>query len=189
MSDDAQRDPIPTLLTRVGWGDERAEEKLSAALYDELRRVAGVQMRRERGDHTLCATALVNEAYLKLLSPVDPSPGSRTQFLGRAAHAMRQVLVDHARRRGARKRGGEASEETLGDAVVTHDGSQFEILDLHQALERLDGIDARKSRIAELVLFGGLTLGEVADTIGCGIATAKREWGLAKAWLGAQLGA
>jgi RNA polymerase sigma factor (TIGR02999 family) len=191
---DAPHTPAPDvtgLLQRWGDGDASAAERLLPAIYDELHRQAARAMRRENAEHTLQATALVHEAYLRLVDQRRVEWKNRAQFFGIAANVMRRVLVDHARARLAAKRGGGAAQVTLGgadrDARDGDDG--IELLALHDALERLQQFDADQARLVELRYFGGLNIDETAEALGVSPATVKREWALARAWLRRELGA
>jgi len=190
---DASHTPAPDvtgLLQRWGDGDASAAERLLPAIYDELHRQAARAMRRENAEHTLQATALVHEAYLRLVDQRRVEWKNRAQFFGIAANVMRRVLVDHARARLAAKRGGGAAQITLGgadrDAPDSDDG--IELLALHDALERLQQLDADQARLVELRYFGGLNIDETAEALGVSPATVKREWALARAWLRRELG-
>jgi RNA polymerase sigma factor (TIGR02999 family) len=161
-------------------------EDLLPLVYGELKRIAARQLRRERADHTLSATALVHEAWLEL-SSLDRN---RSHYLALAAQAMRRVLIDHAVARKARKRGGGQRAETLdGDAVALAGSRAEELLDLDHALERLGAIDERQVRIVECRFFGGMSIEETADALRLSPATVKREWTLARAWLNRELSA
>jgi RNA polymerase sigma factor (TIGR02999 family) len=193
-SPDAPHTPAPDvtgLLQQWGNGDASAAERLLPAIYDELHRQAARAMRRENAEHTLQATALVHEAYLRLVDQRRVEWRNRAQFFGIAANVMRRVLVDHARARLAAKRGGGAAQITLGgadrDAADSDDG--IELLALHDALERLQEFDADQARLVELRYFGGLNIDETAEALGVSPATVKREWALARAWLRRELGA
>jgi RNA polymerase sigma factor (TIGR02999 family) len=160
-----------------------APDHLSPIIYSELRRLAASYLRRERPGHTLQPTALVHEAYMRLLDQRKVDWSNRAQFMGLAAVMMRRILVNHARDRVAHKRGGGAEHvpltlvgEGIGAAVVN-------VIDLHEALERLSETDARKGRIVELKFFGGLTTDEIAETLGISAATVERDWKFARAWL------
>ena len=164
----------------------RARDRLMPVVYAELHRRAAAYLRRERRDHTLQPTALVNEAYLRL---VDQRAAwqNRGQFLGVAAQMMRRVLVDHARRGRMAKRSGKWLRVTLHELVAEVAGPDVEILDLDRALTRLAAFDPRKSEIAELRFFGGLSLEETAGVLGLSVATVERDWQAARAWLFAAL--
>lgn len=180
-------DPEPRTITRLlhAWshGDADASDKLLALLYGDLKLRARRQLRRERRDHTLQPTALVHEAYLRLVRQEDVTWQNRAQFLGLAAVMMRRVLLDHGRGRGAGKRGGSwvrvPLEEDAGSAAAT----EAEMGDLETALDELALQDARQARLVELRVFGGLTYEEAAEVVGISPATARRDWTLARAWL------
>jgi RNA polymerase sigma factor (TIGR02999 family) len=181
-------DDVTRLLRRWGDGDESALAALMPAVHDELRRLARSYMRRERDGHTLEPTALVHEAYLRLVDQREVRWASRGHFFALAAQAMRRVLVDHARAHAAAKRGGRAERVTLsGVAAATPEVSDVDILWLHEALEALAALDARQARVVELRHFAGLSVEEVADVLGISPATVKREWATARAWLAHRL--
>lgn len=158
-------------------------ETVLPGVYDELKRMAHAQLARERGPHTLQTTALVHEAYLKLVDATRISSRGRAFFFAAAARAMRQVLVDHARRVGAQKRGGGRIAQTLDDNVGRIDAFAAELLDLHDALDRLATHDPRAARVVECRHFGGLTVDETAEALGVSARTVKSDWALARAWL------
>ena len=180
---------VTGLLLAWGAGDAVAGERLLPAVYEELHRQAARAMRRENDEHTLQATALVHEAYLRLVDQRRVEWRNRAQFFGVAAEIMRRILVDHARARHAAKRGGDAKRVTLGDADAADDssGRGLDILALHDALERLAALDAQQSRVVELRYFGGLNIEETAEAMGISPATVKREWATAKLWLKRQM--
>lgn len=172
---------VTRLLAESRVGDPGAFERLLSVLYAELRRLAQAQLRREREDHTLQATELVHEAFLKLTANDEPlSPRDRGHFFALAARAMRQVLVDHARRRGAEKRGGGWAQTTLGGGKAALQVRMDELLALDQALDQLE---ERQRRVLELRFFAGLTEREVADAIGVSERTVRRDWMTARARL------
>jgi RNA polymerase sigma factor (TIGR02999 family) len=177
------QDEVTRLLVDWGRGDGAAHDRLLPLVYDELRRIAGAYMRRERPDHTLQPTALVHEAYLRLVDQRRMDWNSRAQFVGLAAVMMRRILVNHARDRAAAKRGADAPRVPLTVAAGVLQGPGVEVLALHEALDRLSAADARKGRIVELKFFGGLTTDEVADVLAVSPATVEREWSFARAWL------
>lgn len=185
----ATRSPegVTQLLERWSQGDQDALEQLMPLVYDELHRLAGAYLRRERPDHTLQPTALVNEAYLRLIDQRRGRWQNRAQFFGIAAQLMRRVLLDHARAHHAAKRGGAQEELSLSHAE--HFGKQPDIafLSLHDALTRLGEIDPDQSQIVELRFFGGLTIAETAEVMGTSHATVEREWTMARAWLRREL--
>ncbi len=174
---------ITQLLQRARGGDEPAVSELVPLVYGELRRIASSFLRRERPGHTLQATALVHEAYLRLLRDEDLSFENRAHFLGIAARAMRQILVEHARARDAAKRGGERRRITLDEAVAATGNPDIDLLAVDEALQRLAALNAQHARIVELRFFGGLTNEEAAEALGVSVATIKRAWTVARAWL------
>ena len=178
---------ITQLLQRWSAGDQSALDELTPLVYTELRHVAAAYLRRERPSHTLQATALVNEAYLKLVGHKQGRWEGRKHFYGIAARLMRQVLVEHARRHRAEKRGGGGAAVTLSHADEVAGMPEVDILAVHEALERLANFDEQQARIVELRFFGGLSITEVADALGIGHATVEREWGLARSWLRKEL--
>jgi RNA polymerase sigma-70 factor, ECF subfamily len=157
-------------------------------IYHELKRLAAAQLRRERGDHTLGATALVHEAYLRLVDQHAVNWQGRAHFFGIAAQAMRRILVDHARRRGSEKRAHDR-QVTLDSALVgAADADRDEILDVHEALDRLAQFDPRQAKLVELRYFAGFTIEETSELLGISTATASRDWMVARAWLQRELG-
>ena len=179
---------VTRLLRRAGEGDEHALDRIFPLVYDELQRIARAQLGRERGGHTLQATALVNEAYLKLVRGPPAAALDRAHFLGIAARAMRQVLVEAARRRQAEKRGGpEVSFVTFDDALDGAHATAGELLDLDEALDELARLDARQARVVEARFFGGLDVMETAELLGVSEATVMRDWRAARAWLAVRL--
>lgn len=177
---------VTDLLHRWRGGEAEAIDELMQAVYPELHRLAARYLRGERRDHTLQPTALVNEAYLRLIrSKVDYN--DRVHFLAIAARVMRRVLVDHANARNAQKRGGDRLRVTLSDAKLGIDGAAPDVLALDEALLRLAELDERKSRVVELHFFGGLTYDETAEALGVSVATVNRELRFAKAWLASDL--
>ena len=157
--------------------------ELVPLVYAELRRIAAREMRRERPGRTLQTTALVHEAYLRLLKDASLSFESRAHFLGIAARAMREILIEHARGRGARKRGGGAVRLTLDDVTAPVAAPSIDVLALDEALQRLARLDERHARVVELRYFGGLSVEETAAALDLSPATVKRAWTLARAWL------
>jgi RNA polymerase sigma-70 factor, ECF subfamily len=177
----------PALITGLlrAWsdGDDSALEALLPLVEAELRRLARIYMARERRDHTLQATALVNEAFLRLAGAQHVRWQDRAHFLGIAARLMRRVLVDHARTRAFQKRGGGGRKVSLDDALLVAAAPTVDVLALDRALETLSAVDPRKSQVIELRYFGGMTLEETADALGISTDTVKREWKVAKLWL------
>jgi RNA polymerase sigma factor (TIGR02999 family) len=156
---------------------------LLPVVYDELRALAAAHMRRERREHTLQPTALANEVYLRLVDETKVAWQGRAQFLAIAARAMRQILIEHARARKAAKRGGDRLRVTLSDTSTDDTGAVLDLLDLHDALDALADVDARKAQIIELRFFAGLTIPEIADLLALGVTTVEDDWYLARAWL------
>ncbi len=152
-------------------------------VYDELRRVAQHYLRRERSDHTLQSTALVHEAYLRLAGQSHPQWQNRAHFFGIAAHLMRQILVEHARGRGAAKRGGNALRLELTESLATARQTDVDVIALDSALQQLSELDAQQGRIVELRFFAGLSIEDTSEVLGVSPATVKRDWVTARAWL------
>jgi RNA polymerase sigma factor (TIGR02999 family) len=171
------------LLTAVRKGRRGALDELLAAAYPELRRIAAAHLRREREGHTLQPTALVHEAYVRLVDQRDVEWQNRAHFLGIAAQAMRRILVDHARRRQAGKRAGGLTRVTLDDAWMSPKERDVELVALDDALSTLAARDVELSRLVELRFFGGLTIEETAEVLGVSTATVERDWAVARAWL------
>jgi RNA polymerase sigma factor (TIGR02999 family) len=183
--DEASHDDITDLLQRWKQGDADALERLAPLVYAELRRIAGRALAHERRDHTLQSTALVHEAFLKLVDQRRVNWQSRAHFFGLAAQLMRRILVDHARRVATSKRGGEAatiSLEVAGD-VPAVSGHAADVFLLDAALRKLEAFDPGQGRVVELRFFGGLTIEETADLLGVSTMTIKRDWAVARAWL------
>jgi len=167
--------------------DRRDLDHAFQGLYEEMYRIAARQFGRERAGHTLQPTAVVAEAYIKLAGQSDLPDGRRSEMLGIAAHAMRQVLIDHARRHRAEKRGGDRRRTTLGDPGFEVDLD--DVIAIDTALDRLDRIDSRLRQVVEYRFFGGLTVEETAEALGVTPRTVHRDWAKARAWLHAELGA
>ena len=174
---------ITQLLHQLRRGNRDAEAELVPLIYDELRRLAGRYLRQERPDHTLQPTALVHEAYLRLIQQPEINWQNRSHFYAVAARLMRRILVDHARGHRARKRGGQAQRIDLEQALVFVDQHTTEMLALDEALDRLAAFDERQSRIVEMRFFAGLKEDEIADVLGISTRTVMREWNVARAWL------
>jgi RNA polymerase sigma factor (TIGR02999 family) len=179
---------VTQILRQLDLSDPEQAEELLAVVYDELRQLAGRQLRGERPGHTLQPTALVHEAYIRLVDADGITWESRAHFFGIAARAMRQILVDHARRRDADKRGGGWERVTLDTGVAEDAGVDTDILDLHTALENLASHDADLARLVELRFFAGLTLDEAADALGVSRRKAAKDWSVARLWLQRELG-
>lgn len=174
---------VTQLLLRWGEGDRRALEDLMPMVYDQLRSLAASQLRRERGDHTLEPTALVNEAFIRLIDQSRVSWDSRSHFFAIAARMMRRILVDHARRLAYAKRGGDQQRVELSDVFALSAERAPELLALDEALESLAAIAPRQAQVVELRHFGGLTRDEVAAALGISVPTVARHWSAARAWL------
>jgi RNA polymerase sigma-70 factor, ECF subfamily len=178
---------VTQLLQQWSSGQEQALDRLVPHIHQELRKLAASYLRRERADHTLQPTALVNEAFLKLIDQRSVRWQNRAHFFGIAAQAMRRILVDHARTHAASKRGGGLRKVSLDDANVIGPAVDLDVLAIDEALTRLAAIDPQQSRIVELRFFGGLTMEETAEVMHISPATIGREWRIAKAWLSAEL--
>jgi len=178
---------ITQLLAEYREGDRDAIDRLMPLVYAELRRIAARSLRAERKEHTLQPTALVNEAYLRLVDQQNPVWQNRAHFLGCAARLMRNILVDHARAHRADKRGGGQVRVTLGEELLRIEEREVDLLALDAALDRLAEQDEQKSRIVELRYFGGLSTEETAEVLGVSDRTVKRAWALARAWLRREL--
>jgi RNA polymerase sigma factor (TIGR02999 family) len=174
---------VTELLADWSHGDDAALAELTPLVYEELRRLAHHHMGGERPDHTLQTTALVNEAYLRLADQTNPSWQSRAHFFAVAARAMRQILVNYAKSYRAQKRGGGALKVELDEVALLSPEQTTEILDLHEALERLATLDSRKAHVVELKYFAGLKHDEIAEVMKISTVTVRRDWVFAKAWL------
>lgn len=182
----------PTGVTQllIDWskGDQAALDQLMPLVYSELRRLATNYLRRERQGHTLQPTALVNEAYLKLVDQRNAKWQNRAQFFGISAQLMRRILVDHARQHRAAKRGGSEQQRlSITSAEKFAKQSEIDLLALNEALDELTKMDPQQARIVELKFFGGLSIEETAEVLGIGHATVERDWKMARAWLRRQL--
>jgi RNA polymerase sigma factor (TIGR02999 family) len=181
----------PEEITRmlIAWnqGNERARDELIPLIYDELRRLARAHLRRERINHTLQPTALVHEAFLRMVDQSQVNWQNRAHFFGSAARLMRQILINHAEARRAAKRGGEAERISLNDVDRFTVEEEIDLIALNEALKNLERIDPRQERIVEMRYFGGLAIEEIAEVIGVSPATVKREWSVARAWLRREL--
>ncbi|MET0069854.1 MAG: sigma-70 family RNA polymerase sigma factor [Candidatus Thiodiazotropha sp.] len=185
MSDNENE--VTQLLAAVREGDREAQDRLLTQVYDELRRLAASHMRRERDNHTLQATALVNEAYLRLAG-AESKARDRVHFFALAAQTMRRILVDHARAKKRGKRGGGLQQTTLDGSVYVGDDNQDAVIELDDALQRLAAFDERGARAVELMFFGGLTYDEAGEVLGISKTTLFEEIKLAKAWLAKEMG-
>jgi RNA polymerase sigma factor (TIGR02999 family) len=178
---------VTELLGKWSQGDQAALTELTPLIYEELRRLAHREMGAERPYHTLQTTALVNEAYLRLADQTNAQWQNRAHFFAVAARAMRRILVSYARSQRAQKRGGGAPKMELDEAALVSPEESQEIIDLHEALERLAALDSRKAQIVELKYFGGLNYDEMAEVLKISPVTVRRDWRFAKAWLYTQL--
>ncbi len=184
----ASTQELTQLLVQLSEGKSQAVDDILPLIYDELRRLASNYLRRERSDHTLQPTALVHEAYIKLIDQTQVKWQNRAHFFGIAANIMRRILVDYARQHKADKRGGAAEKLPLEEEIlIVSEGKSAELLALDEALENLAKIDPQKSKIVELRYFGGLSVEETAEVLGVSEITVKRHWRMAKAWLYGQL--
>ncbi|HXE80154.1 MAG TPA: ECF-type sigma factor [Vicinamibacterales bacterium] len=189
VSTDAGCDTVAKLIEAARAGDEAAHARLMPLVYEELRRIARRQMRREGAGPTLQPTALVHEAWMRLMASRKLSPANRAHFLGIAANAMRQILVERARARRAQKREGQRHRVTLDEGMLRDSGRPIDAEALDQALTRLAREHPDSARIVELRFFAGLTVEEAAEVLQISPATLKRRWAFAKAWLTRELGA
>jgi RNA polymerase sigma factor (TIGR02999 family) len=181
-------DRISELLLAAGRGDHTALDELFPLVYGVLRRVAHRRLAGERAGHTLSTTDLVHEAYLKLVRLDRIRWQGRSHFLAVAARSMRNILVTYALRRKAEKRGGGRPNEALADVPAIAEAPDADLLALHAAMQRLEAIDPRQSRVVECRFFAGMSIEETAEAIGMSPASVKREWALARAWLNRELG-
>lgn len=178
---------VTGLLHELQQGDQDAFERLLPLVYDELHRIAARYMARQQGGHTLQATALLHEAYLRMVNQEEKQWQNRAHFFAVAATAMRHILVDHARARNRDKRGGDALKVSLDEALGKANDQALEIAALDDALTHLATFDPQQSRIVELRFFGGLTMEEIAEVLSVSLSTVEREWRMARAWLGNEL--
>lgn len=184
---DADKKDVTRLLKAWSAGDQAALDELLPAVYTEVRRLAQSYLRRERPDHTLQPTALVNEAYLRLIDQRDVDWNSRSHFFGITAQIMRRILVDHARARRANKRGSGMVPVVFDEALEVAAAQQLDVVALDDALEALATLDARQARVVELRFFAGLSIEETAEVMSLSPATVKREWTGARLWLKREL--
>ena len=178
---------VSLLLERILGGDRSAEGRLFDLLYSDLRRIAAYQLRKERSDHTLQPTALVNEVYVKIFRQTPPEARSRAHFIALAAQVMRRFLVDHARNKKADKRGHHAQMIPIETALIYDERRSDEFLAVHDALERLREWAPRQSQIVEMRYFGGMSEDEIGEYLKISSRTVKRDWAMARAWLHAEL--
>lgn len=167
--------------------DDRRLDALLPVVYEELRRLAAAYLRRERPGQTLQPTALVHEAYLRLMKDRPDRWQNRAHFCAIAAHSMRQILIERARARGARKRGGAQPRVTLDEGLVAGESPSVDLVALNEALDRLEAMDPEQARLVELRYFGGLTIEETAEAMNISPASVKRHWAVARAWLAREL--
>lgn len=179
---------ITALLIDWSSGDKAALDKLFPLVEQELHRLAHSYMRKENPEHTLQTTALVNEAYLRLVDQNKTRWQNRAHFFGIAAQIMRRILINHARDRHRQKRGGDAIQVSLSHAEPVSETRAGELLALDEALERLESIDERKARVVEFRYFGGLSVDETAEVLNVSAITVARDWNMAKAWLAREIG-
>jgi RNA polymerase sigma-70 factor, ECF subfamily len=184
---DERPNKVTRLLDRVGRGEGQAADELLPLVYDELRSLAAAYFRRERSDHTLQPTALVNEVYVRLAQQENPEWANRAHFFAVASKAMRNILVNHAVARAAEKRGGGRAAITLNSDVAPSSIKEIDAIELNDVLDRLAALDERKAKVVELRFFGGLTVEEVAHVLGVSLSTIEADWRLAKAWLSKEL--
>jgi RNA polymerase sigma factor (TIGR02999 family) len=178
---------VTIILQRIEQGDAQATDQLLPLVYDELRRLAEARLAREKPGQTLQATALVHEAYLRLVGPSDGDWANRRQFFSAAAEAMRRILVERARARLATKRGGEMRRIDLDPALIANHSTDEKLIELDDALAELAKKDEVKAKLVKLRYFAGLTNAEAADALGIGVSTADKYWAYAKSWLRAEL--
>ena len=183
----APPEQVTGLLLAWASGDQAALEKLMPVVYAELHRLAKNYMRRENAGHSLQTSALVNEAYLRLADQRDARWQNRVHFFAVASKVMRQILIDHARRRTRVKRGGSQTRLSLDEAAILSDERAADLLALDEALTKLASVDARKSRVVELRFFSGLTIEEVAEVLKVNPKTVARDWAMARAWIHREL--
>jgi RNA polymerase sigma-70 factor (ECF subfamily) len=183
----ASQQRVTELLAHWSHGDDAALAELTPLVYEELRRLAHHHMGGERPDHTLQTTALVNEAYLRLADQTNPRWQNRAHFFAVAARAMRQILVSYAKSQRSQKRGGGALKVELDEAALVSPQESKEIVNLHEALERLAALDSRKAQVVELKYFGGLDYDEIAEVLNISRVTVRRDWEFAKLWLYTEL--
>lgn len=186
-SNDQSSHAITALLAEVRKGNKQAEEQLVPLVYGELHRLSRHYMRGEREGHTLQTSALLNEAYMRLAGDHNVDWKNRAHFFGTAATVMRRILVDHARTRDAQKRGGAAEKISLENAFIYSDAQSWQVVAVHEALNKLQQWDERQCRIVELRFFGGLNVEETAEAMSISPTTVKREFQMAKAWLYGEL--
>ena len=185
-------DPLTRRITHLlkEWsdGDQEALEELTPLVYEELRQQAARYLRKERPGHSLQATALIHEAFLRLIDVKDVEWQNRAHFFAIAANLMRRILVDHARKRDAEKRGGDQVRLTLDESLALAQETDVDLLAIDEALDRLAALDPQQARVVELRFFSGLTVEETATALGISAKTVKRDWSVARAWLRREIG-
>jgi RNA polymerase sigma-70 factor (ECF subfamily) len=184
---DAAPKDVTRLLAEYSGGNEHALAELMPLLYSELRRLASYYLQRERSNHTLQATALVHEAYLRLVDQKEGGWANRNQFMAVASQLMRRILVDYSRGHHSAKRGGDAQKIYLEESAVVSKRRAADVVELDDALARLNEFDPEQARLVELRFFGGLSIEETAGVLGVSPATVKRNWSVAKAWLAREM--
>jgi len=182
-ADNGSRGKVTELLHELSGGNHAAVDDLIPPLYQELRQIAAAQLRQERPGHTLEVTALVHEAYLRMVDQRQVNWQDRAHFLAVAARVMRRILLDYAKRRTRQKRGGNARRTALDEAVIVSQDRAAELVEIDEALERLEVLDQRQARVVEMRFYGGLSVEETAAALGVSEPTVKREWAMARAWL------
>ncbi|HYN85645.1 MAG TPA: sigma-70 family RNA polymerase sigma factor [Pyrinomonadaceae bacterium] len=187
MAHTSSQHEVTQMLIRLTGGERTVLEDLLPLIYNELRKLAASYLRRERVGHTLQPTALVHEAYLRMVDQTQVRWQNRAHFFGVAAQMMRRILVDHARGQSAEKRGGEFQKLSLDENIDVSGERASDLVALDEALERLAALDPQKSKIVELRFFGGLSVEETAEVLGVSAPTVKRQWRMAKAWLFGQV--
>jgi RNA polymerase sigma factor (TIGR02999 family) len=187
MTDQPKAGDVTLLLDQLSEGRPQALDSLMTVVYGELRRQAARYLRKERVNHTLQPTALVNEAFMRLVDQRNVRWQNRAHFFGIASQAMRRILVDHARGCARVKRGGPKAQVTLDEGMLAAEQKSIDLIALDEALERLTVLDERQARVVELRFFGGLSVEEAGEVMGVSPATIKREWSMAKAWLYSEL--
>jgi RNA polymerase sigma factor (TIGR02999 family) len=178
---------VTELLLELSGGNRAVVDELIPFLYAELKRMAAAQLRAERPGHTLQATALVHEAYLKLVDQRQVNWQNRAHFFGVAAQVMRRILMDYAKGRAREKRGGDVHKTSLDEALMVSYDRAYELVEIDQALGRLEALDRRQAQVVEMRFFGGLSVEETAEALGVSAPTVKREWAMARAWLHREL--
>jgi RNA polymerase sigma factor (TIGR02999 family) len=180
---------VTGLLLELSGGNRAVVDEMIPFLYQELKRIAAAQLRQERPGHTLQVTALVHEAYLKLVDQRQDNWRNRAHFSGVAAQIMRRILLDYAKGRARGKRGGDIRKTSLDEALVVSYDRAFELVEIDEALQRLETFDQRQAKVVEMRFFGGLSVQETAEALGVSEPTVKREWAMARAWLRREISA